>query len=307
MPLKREKYTRIEKPLRRWRRFALVATVFFVLFIAIIWSWRLEAGEDGRSAENEIRKAAESDPERLREVMEQARAKGEALRIPENASTQQMQKRAKQTIEKFYSDEVQKAIKEREEAIVHVYSPEGSNQLNHQISGNSKKGILSPSERIYLFISSNVPQETLRTYASALDRIQDPHIVMVLRGYVDGMRRIKSTQDFAMKMLLKNPGCFSSGLECEQFNVRLEIDPNLFRRYEINQVPAVVYLPSIRVSDESGGEGLEENADVDLHYVIYGDASMEFLLNQIQEKSKSRSLERIVMAMKNHGTDRANE
>lgn len=100
-----------------------------------------------------------------------------------------------------------------------------------------------------------------------------------------------------MGILLKDPDCLIHKTECEQFSVRLEIDPNLFRRYNIQQVPAVVYVPSIRVSDDSGGEGLSENAEVKRYYQIDGDASIEFLVTQIQEKSKSISLHRVVMRL----------
>ncbi|MDC4207049.1 MAG: TrbC family F-type conjugative pilus assembly protein (plasmid) [Candidatus Manganitrophus sp.] len=238
-----------------------------------------------------------NDPESLRRSMNEANIGANRLTVPENLTTREMEELAGRSVDRFRSDETQDRIKRGQEAIGRRFHPDASDSLNREIPARPPAGILPSSERIYLFISSSLPQETLRTYAAALARLHDPNIVMVLRGYVGGMKRSKPLQEFAMGILLKDPDCLAQKTACERFSVRLEIDPNLFRRYNIHQVPALVYVPSIRVSEDSGGEGLIENAEVGTYYHIDGDASFEFLIGQIQEKSRSGALRRIATAL----------
>jgi type-F conjugative transfer system pilin assembly protein TrbC len=143
----------------------------------------------------------------------------------------------------------------------------------------SKPGRLSQSERVYIFVSSSMPMAALRRYASDLDRLADPNIVMVLRGFVGGMKRFKPTGDFIGQVLRKDEACDPGKQQCEAYQAGIQIDPMLFRKYGIKQVPAVVYVPQVQVADL--GDGAGGQADGGDYCVVYGDASLGYVLGVI--------------------------
>jgi hypothetical protein len=53
----------------------------------------------------------------------------------------------------------------------------------------------------------------------------------------------------------------------------------LFRKYGITQVPAVVFVPQAHGADSGDGAGSE--ADGGDYYVVYGDASLGYVLGVI--------------------------
>lgn len=161
-----------------------------------------------------------------------------------------------------------------------------------------KVSMLSGRERIYLFISSSVPVQTLRRYAADLDKLGDPHIVMVMRGFVGGMKYMKPTLEFVQKVVAKDAGCDPGKTKCEAYRVAMNIDPLLFQRYGIDRVPAVVYVPEVSVTDASLSEGWEENARAGDHLVLYGDASLDYILDAFHRESGRKSLERLRESLK---------
>jgi len=134
-------------------------------------------------------------------------------------------------------------------------------------------------ERIYVFISSSVPVHTLRNYARDFDAIKTSMAVMVMRGFVDGMKKAGPTLGFVRKILVKDPSC--DGRKCEVYRVPVLIDPLLFRKYGINVVPAVVYAAK---GDES--------------YALYGDVSLDGALEMINKEAKSSRLDCLVRRLR---------
>lgn len=114
------------------------------------------------------------------------------------------------------------------------------------------------ADKIYLFISSSMPIETLRNYARDIEEIKDQEVVMVLRGFVGGMKKIMPTRDFVLNVLKKDPDC--SGKECEAYNVNIVVDPLLFQRFGVEVVPTLVH--------ETAGEFLSISGDASLNYLL---------------------------------------
>ena len=152
----------------------------------------------------------------------------------------------------------------------------------------AEKTLLRDDERIYLFISSSIPVETLRNYAVSIDRLEGVNIPMVLRGFVDGMTEIKPTLEFVRDIILKDRDC--RGVDCETHDVEVMIDPLLFRRYGIESVPAIVYARGVNVTDAFASEGLEESVGVQEYYILYGDSSLDHLIERINRTVKSKTL-----------------
>ena len=133
---------------------------------------------------------------------------------------------------------------------------------------------------IYIFVSSSIPLRALRRYAQDLDRLADQNIVMVMRGFVGGMKHFKPTGDFIESVLKKDESCELVTGSCEMYNAGIEIDPLLFRKYGITQVPAVVYVPEVK-SEVEFIEWSKDDGGSSEYYVVYGDASIEYVMEVI--------------------------
>jgi len=236
----------------------------------------------------------------INEYMERVDDLKKDLKVPENLHKKEGQEIAKETFQQYLSKEFQEKLQAETERL-----KEGifKKPVEEYYSGSSKeigktKGKLLPTERIYIFISSSIPIQTLRNYALALDRLGDPNIVMVMRGFVDGMKHIKPTIKFVGGILRKDPSCDMTKQKCETFRADFQIDPLLFRRYQIAKVPAVVYATDVNVMDVQMSEGLESNTEVSDYYVLYGDASLEYVLDTIHKGTKSKSIERLLTTLR---------
>ncbi|WP_205743313.1 TrbC family F-type conjugative pilus assembly protein [Geobacter sp. FeAm09] len=150
---------------------------------------------------------------------------------------------------------------------------------------------LAADERIYLFISSSMPLSTLRNYARGIDRLRDPRVVMVVRGFVDGIQDGTKTMEFFMQIRLKDLGC--SGANCATFSTQIDIDPNLYRRFRPASVPALVYVRGVHPVDPDVSEGSPENVPVpspSSWTMIYGDAALSYLFGRTADTTKSPTL-----------------
>jgi type-F conjugative transfer system pilin assembly protein TrbC len=151
---------------------------------------------------------------------------------------------------------------------------------------------LDPGERIYIFVSSSMPEATLRAYARDMDTLGDKNVAMVMRGFVGGAGAFKPTMKFISRILYRDPDC-SDVSGCPAFNVAVEIDPNLYRRYKPLQVPAVVYAKGINPNDPDMSEGLASNlseSKSSTWLLLYGDASLGYLLSKAAESAPSPGL-----------------
>lgn len=125
------------------------------------------------------------------------------------------------------------------------------------------------SGAFYLFVSSSMPVETLRTYAADLARLKSPRIVMVLRGFVGGARKIRPTASFIADVLKADADCDPGGEQCAMVDVPFIVDPLLFRRAGIGQVPALGWL-----------RGEKEEP-----LVVCGDARIGYLLEVLEREA----------------------
>lgn len=214
--------------------------------------------------------------------------------IPENTYKAKAEEEAQRTVEAYYSDEFQGRLREETERLKREV-------LNvpferHYEATTIKEARLLPDERLYLFISSSIPVSTLRGYAEIMDRLEEPNLVMVMRGFKDGMKYMAPTVEFISEIIKKDPGCdLRKG--CDTYSVEVQIDPLLFRRYDIKQVPALVYAEGVETLNP-GSEGIRENTSVERYYVIYGDASLDYLIERIQEEAKSANLEGLIHSIR---------
>jgi len=147
----------------------------------------------------------------------------------------------------------------------------GSNRLINQV--------FRPDERLYVFISSSIPNVTLSNYARFLEELFDERVFMVLRGCVGGCRLLKPTAEFVQSFLQYGVSADNRPLLRK---VNVEIDPFLFKKYGITAVPAVVFCWDLEPDSSTVSEGLDENLKKNPHYIVaYGDASFVTVLEKM--------------------------
>lgn len=205
----------------------------------------------------------------------------------------EMLKKAKESIPDDLNERVQKEVDRlwREKFIEAGKVIEHNQKVQNREDVPSSSPLLREDERVYVFISSSVPVETLENYAFSIDRLGIQNVSMVMRGFVGGMKEIGPTVEFVRKIILKDPECVP---DCEAYKVNVVIDPFLFRRYKIEKVPAIVYTKGVRILDYFSSEGLMESANVSDYYILYGDMAFDGALERINATAKARSLDCVV-------------
>nr|WP_281287724.1 type-F conjugative transfer system pilin assembly protein TrbC [Geobacter argillaceus] len=201
------------------------------------------------------------------------------------------------TLDSYYhSDEFQRRVKSETERIkAQVFGEDFARFYPDDVT-SERKGKLTGSERVYVFISSSMPLQTVRNYASSVARLRDPRIVMVMRGFVGGMTRIQPTIRFVADVLKKQPSCSPAEGECAMLPANLVVDPLLYRRYAIDRVPAVVFARGVKAENPGLSEGDSKNTEVAASYTVYGDASLEYILQSIGRESGSSSLKELLVS-----------
>ncbi len=155
-------------------------------------------------------------------------------------------------------------------------------------------GELPANERIYIFISSSIPRETLRNYVRDVASLKEPNVKLVMRGLIGGVKYIKPTMRFVSGILLKDPSCDPEKSRCAHYATGVNVDPLLFRRYGIEEVPAIVYARNITVLDTEMSEGMERNMTQGESYSIHGDVALTYALERFRSETRSPALEALI-------------
>ena len=215
-----------------------------------------------------------------------------SIKIPSNPSKTHMDVAAKSVNAYYQSPDFQRRLLTETERIkkevlgsaLEQYYPDSEKNI-------PPKGKLGEDERIYVFVSSSMPLQTIRNYTASIARFGDPKVMLVMRGFVSGVGKIQPTVDLVGKVLQRDSACnpVTAG-ECESLPVPFGVDPLLFRRYDIDRVPAVVYARGVKAEDAGLSEGDDKNAVIGEYWKAFGDASLEYIVEQMQGESGSESL-----------------
>ncbi|MBT0663147.1 conjugal transfer protein TrbC [Geobacter pelophilus] len=211
------------------------------------------------------------------------------IKIPANVAEHEM-KQAAETLNAYYhSPEFQGRLKSETERITGELFGNTSAKF-YPDSKTQAHGKLGSDERVYVFISAAMPLQTVRNYAASVARLRDPNVTLVMRGFVEGMTKIQPTIRYIASVLQRDASCNPADGKCEMLPASLAVDPLLFRRYGIDRVPAVVYARGVKAEDAALSEGDAKNTSITENHTVYGDASLEYLIEQIQRETGSRSL-----------------
>jgi type-F conjugative transfer system pilin assembly protein TrbC len=210
---------------------------------------------------------------------------------------------AKEEAEKAYqatqTPEYQKLVKQYEENLMSLISEkEGVSLKNFYKDYVEKKKskekvlVLDPDERLYIFVSSSMPKETIRNYVTFVSSHIEGNVVFVLRGGVGGLKRLMPTISWIYDTIKKDSNC--EGLNCEVYGVEFVIDPFLYRRYKVEKVPAIVYAKGKALTEFDISEGLEEKWQTQVWAKTYGDVSLPYHLKVLAEELGIEKLKKFV-------------
>ena len=245
-----------------------------------------EAEEVEIYVEDKLWRKYEIKRKNLEENIKELEKKSKQIYIPESRVSDDIKSLAMQSYMLTQTPQYQQQV---EEFKSQISSATGGNLPEQKFyrDAASEKTVLQDEERIYVFVSSSMPDETIRTYVRALHFI-GRNTFIVLRGAVGGLYRLKPTAEWSVNMLKKDTLCEG---QCDLYRTKIIIDPFLFRKYQITRVPAVVYVKNV-INTEGLSEGLD-SVKIKEAFVSYGDVSLSYHLKLIAEYSKDERIKLI--------------
>ncbi|MDD2467241.1 MAG: TrbC family F-type conjugative pilus assembly protein [Desulfobulbus sp.] len=230
-----------------WRILPVVLTI--ALFQGVLAEERKEAGE------------------LVEKAVEKARKLSETMHLSENAHNDKGQEAAQQTAKEYNSPEFQQNLRCQIERIQQS-GPQQEQAMKTQ--GNST---LTAQESVYLFLSSSVPETVVNRYLIDIGRTGEQRIVPVLFGLPEGMEGKRINADYFSRVMQADPGCRDTPESpCHRLEVPLKVNPELFTRYNISEVPALVY--------DNGQDS----------WSIHGDTELAYLLKKVGKVANSPAL-----------------
>lgn len=212
-------------------------------------------------------------------IMEKAKEDSKKMILPENAYGEEGLSAAKKAAEAFHSPGFQEQIQcEQQRLETEVFgdfitSWRKKDAVEEQ---SGQTSCLDDTERIYLFFSSSVPDETVRVYLTAFADAGEFNVIPVMRGFVGGLSDMAANTEYFSRILKKDIDCQDTEVPCQRYQTAIKLNPILFAQYGITQVPAVVYI-----NDENG-------------FLIQGDAGLDYLLERINREANSPSLSKLI-------------
>ncbi len=211
------------------------------------------------------------------ETVEAARKQAKTLQVPKNRYRGQGYEAAQQVYEHYQSPAFQQKLQHEQQKIM---------QGQVLTKGSTEKQT-APEDipgSLFLFLSSSVPQETLRAYMQDLSLAKNLPTRAVLPGLPMGLDDLRENQKFFRRILQVDPACRTvPDHNCPWLPVPLHIDPTLFTRFDISEAPALVY--------ELGED----------HWLIHGDAGLAALVELLARAAESQVLQQLSLRLRgNH-------
>ena len=241
--------------------------------------------------------AGDLSTEEISALKEKAKKDASSTTLPHNEYEAIGKEKAKEAYKFYQSEKFQKRLAlERERIQKEVFGREAPYYKDSK--KGSVSGGLGANERIYVFLSSSIPIETLRRYTSAAGALGDRNVRFVMRGFIGGAKYVKPTLGFVRDLLLEDPHCDPLRNKCKTYNTAVIIDPMLFERYHITRVPAFVYATVSNLQDPEKSEGLESNINTRAFHTAYGDVNFEYVLGIFEKETKSAGVSALLAGLR---------
>lgn len=157
----------------------------------------------------------------------------------------------------------------------------------------------SHDERIYIFMSSSVPKQVWKEYAYFIDQFKiTNNAVMLLRGCIGDCHKIFPTVNFIADILQRKG---TTDIK-DKYLAQIWLDPLLFGKYQIQEVPCFIYGNGLELNDQTLSEGLQHNIKKEpVVYKSCGDWSFDYHLRNLYAQSKNPSLKTIIDKVEKYG------
>lgn len=131
-----------------------------------------------------------------------------------------------------------------------------------------------PQKKLQVFISFSMPKESIQRYIEQANLLGRDNIELTIIG-LDESNSLQKT-------------AFRIGQITKGKNVEINIDPNAFERFGINQVPAlVVYKDDPIYAATCAIQGEQEKVkDMERFLSVYGDVSVDYALDHLLKHNK---------------------
>ena len=207
------------------------------------------------------------DREKVEKVLEQAGKLRDTMTVPENSHAQEGLEAARRMAEQFNSSAFQEQVRCQMERIQQSGAPQ---EQSMKTQGNST---LTTQESIFLFLSSSLPETVVNRYLIDIGRTGEQRIAPVLLGLPHGVEGRHLDADYFSRVMQADPACRDTPESpCQRLAVPLKVNPVLFAKFNITEVPALVY---------SNGQD---------SWVIHGEAELAYLLEKIGKAANSPAL-----------------
>jgi hypothetical protein len=224
------------------------------------------------------REQAVFDGEATSKVMDKARELAKAMTLPENIHKEVGIKAAQKSNADFRKPEFQQKIADEFNRQTDLFLPESRRNKQKK---QEAKGNLAETEKVYLFLSSSIPEASFKGYMTSLEGV--PEIVPVMQGMVGGLGKEHKEErvQWWSKVLQKDTTCENRPEQpCELIKPAISIKPALFKQYSITKAPALVY---------DRGDGI---------FHIQGDVGLVTLLEKVNQEAKSPGLTAVITKMR---------
>ena len=220
------------------------------------------------------REQAVIDGEATRKAMDTARELAKAMTLPENIHKEAGIKAAQQSNDDFRKPEFQQKMAAELTRQTDLFLPENRRAKQQE---QAAKIIFAETEKVYLFLSSSIPEASFQGYMASLEGV--PEILPVMKGMVGGLGKEHKEEraQWWSKVLQKDTTCEKTPEKpCELIKPAISIKAALFKQYSITEVPALVY---------DRGDGI---------FHIQGDVGIVTLLEKVNKEAKSPGLTAVI-------------
>ena len=209
----------------------------------------------------------------MEKIAAEAKAAAEGIQLPANKN-EEANKAAQQAAALFNSPEFQNRLHQLQEKLPLRDATEAEKG-----AGKEEKipGALASEEKVYLFLSSSIPEEDVHSLLHTVAHTGDQGIVPVMYGFIGGIDNHQHQGKYFGRVLREDSACTDTPqTQCERFKTNLKINSSLFKQYNVSETPTVVYDNGVK------------------SWSISGNATLGYLLEQINQDAQSPALQRIV-------------
>lgn len=220
------------------------------------------------------------------------------IKLPDNEHKQEASARAGTILDAAFDERINSEIQRVHQSVLGGMLGGQYPDLAKVQLGQSGD-IFKKDQRLYILVSASMPLETLRIYAAQVDALQSSSVRIITRGLVGGARELQPTMRWVLDVTRTDKSCdyLDDANSCEFADPVIDVDAGLFKRFDIERVPAFVFVNGV----DSNGDWNEGDADavpMGSAAVTLGDASLEVQLERLHAGTKAPELLAALKALK---------